>query len=201
MFRVLETPWKITNGLCSVLIYPYVRILFMFNGIPWGRGWRFFGVPIIQKHRKSKMAFGSGLQFRSSIRSNPLGPNRPIILSTWQEYAVIEVGKNFAMSGGTLCAFERITIGDNVGLGCNSTIVDTDFHPLDPENRLTSHTEIKTAKVVIEDNVFIGMNCLILKGVTIGRGSVIGAGSVVAHDVPENVIVAGNPAKFVRKIK
>ncbi|HAV78803.1 MAG TPA: hypothetical protein DCX53_15745, partial [Anaerolineae bacterium] len=55
----------------------------------------------------------------------------------------------------------------------------------------------KSAPVTIEDDVFIGMNCLILKGVIIGRGSVVGGGSVVTKDVPANVVVAGNPARVI----
>jgi len=57
------------------------------------------------------------------------------------------------------------------------------------------------APVVIEDEVFIGTSCLILKGVTIGRRSVIGAGSVVSKCIPAGVIAAGNPAKVVRELK
>jgi acetyltransferase-like isoleucine patch superfamily enzyme len=84
-------------------------------------------------------------------------------------------------------------------VGANSVIVDTDFHPISPEDRILNPNEGKTADVIIEDDVFIGMNCLILKGVTIGRGSLIGAGSVVIKDVPPGMIVAGNPAEPVRK--
>ena len=58
----------------------------------------------------------------------------------------------------------------------------------------------KCAPVVIEDNVFIGARCIILKGVTIGENSVVGAGSVVTKSIPANEIWAGNPAKFIRKI-
>ena len=53
---------------------------------------------------------------------------------------------------------------------------------------------------VIEDDVFIGMNCLILKGVVIGRGSVVGAGSVVTGNIPPGVMGAGNPARVIRAV-
>ena len=104
------------------------------------------------------------------------------------------------MTGGTLCAAERITIGDNVTVGANSTIVDTDFHPIEPESRRLTPQDAKTDPIVIEDDVFIGMNCLVLKGVHIGRGSTVGAGSVVTRDVPPGVIVAGNPARVVQEL-
>lgn len=171
-----------------------------FYGVTWKRDWRFYGAPIIQKHRRSHMSFGPGLHLRSSVRSNPLGPNHPVVLATWKEGSCLEVGANFAMTGGTLCAAERIVIGNNVIVGANTTVVDTDFHPLTPEGRRLDGAAGRSAPIMIEDDVFIGMNCLVLKGVTIGRGSVIGAGSVVANDVPAGVIVAGNPARLVRAL-
>lgn len=197
---MLNTPWKITNRILSWFVYPYIRFFFALNRISWGRGWRFYGTPIIQKHRKSSMSFGAHLQLRSSCNSNPLGPNHPVILCTWEPGAVLAIGDNFAMTGGSICAAEKIAIGSNVSVGANCTIVDTDFHPLDPEFRHQHPQEATTAPVTIEDDVFIGMNCLILKGVTVGRGSVIGAGSVVTKDVPSCVIVAGNPAKVLREV-
>jgi acetyltransferase-like isoleucine patch superfamily enzyme len=188
------------NRLWRWLAYPRVRLLFALNGIPWSRGWQLYGIPIIQKHRRSRMTFGPGLQLRSSLRSNPLAPNRPVVLATWQAGAVLEVGANYAMTGGTICAAERIIIKDNVVVGTNTTIMDTDFHPLDPEQRKLQPSNARTAMILIEDDVFIGMNCLILKGVTIGQGSVVGAGSVVTKDVPPGVVVAGNPARMVREL-
>lgn len=91
-------------------------------------------------------------------------------------------------------------IGDNGVIGANTKIVDTNFHPTDSIQRWAKPSEGRIAEVAIEDNVFIGMNSLVLKGVRIGEGSVIGAGSVVARDVPPGVIVAGNPAVFVREL-
>ena len=198
--RDLETPWKLHNELWRWFVYPKVRLIFAWYHISWGRGWRFYGIPIIQKHRHSLMSFGPGLQLRSSLRSNPLGPTHPVVLATWCRGARLEVGAHFAMTGGTLCAAEHITIGNDVVVGANTMIVDTDFHPLTPDGRRVNSSEGQSAAVVIEDDVFIGMNCLVLKGVTIGRGSVIGAGSVVTRDVRPGVIVAGNPAQLVREL-
>jgi acetyltransferase-like isoleucine patch superfamily enzyme len=112
----------------------------------------------------------------------------------------LEIGDNFAMTGGTICAAEKIVIGNNVAVGANCMIVDTDFHPLDAEGRRQHPQEANTVPIHIEDHVFIGMNCLILKGVTIGCGSVIGAGSVVTRDIPAHVIAAGNPARVIREL-
>ena len=146
------------------------------------------------------MLFGPGLCLRSSTRSNPLAPNHPVVLCTWKAGARIEAGANFAVTGGTLCAAESIAIGDNVTIGANCTIVDTDFHPLRSEDRRLKPQEAKTAPIVIEEEVFIGMTCLVLKGVRIGRGSVVGAGSVVTRDVPAGDIIDGNPARVIREL-
>lgn len=197
----MDAPWKLNNNLLHWLVYPWVRVLFFANGITWKRGWRFYGTPILQKHRESQMQFGDGLQLRSTVRSNPLGASHSVILCTWQAGAVLQVGDNFAMTGGSIIAAERIVIGDNVNVGANTTIMDTDFHPLDAQARRLDSELGKTAPVIIEDDVFIGMNCLILKGVTLGRGSVIGAGSVVTKDVPPYTMAAGNPARVIGNVQ
>ncbi|MBI4762506.1 MAG: acyltransferase [Chloroflexota bacterium] len=201
MFKaIIESPWKLRNNLLRLLVHPWVRVVFLFNGIPWGHHWRFFGVPILQKHRGSQMKFGDGLQLRSTVHSNPLGANHPVVLCTWQAGAILQIGHNFAMTGGSIVAAEKIVIGDNVTVGANTVIMDTDFHSLEAEARRAEVKPVKTAPVTVEDDVFIGMNCLILKGVTLGRGSVIGAGSVVTKDVPPHTIAAGNPARVIGNV-
>lgn len=196
----LDTPWKVWNGIVSWISLPMAHLLFFTNRISWGDNWRFYGLPIIQKHRKSYMHFGTGMRLRSSIRSNPLGVNRPVILATWQAGAVLDIGDNFRMTGGAICAAEKIIIKNNVLIGSNTTIIDTDFHPVDPEYRKLYPNQGKTSPITIEDDVFVGVNCLILKGVTIGMGSVVGAGAVVTKNIPPRVIVAGNPARIIGKI-
>jgi acetyltransferase-like isoleucine patch superfamily enzyme len=177
-----------------------VRLQFALGGVAWGDGWRLYGLPILQKHQYSTMHIGARLNLRSTVRSNPLGPNHPVILSTRRPGASLTIGDDFGMTGGSIVCEERIHIGDRVTVGANTIIADTDFHPLDPIIRQEQPTNGATQPIVIEDDAFIGMNALILKGVTIGRGSVIGAGSVVTRDVPPGVIAAGNPAQIVRKL-
>lgn len=196
--EVLDTPWKAVTEFGAWLCYPRVRLLFWIINLPWDPSWRFYGVPIIQKHRRSVMRLGSGLQLRSSVHSNPLGPAHPVILCTWQAGALLEIGAEFAMTGGSVIAAEHVAIGNRVTVGANCTIADTDFHPRIPAERERQPGGGMTIPVEIEDDVFIGMNCLILKGVHIGTGSIVGAGSVVTRDVPPNSIVAGNPAKVIK---
>ena len=113
---------------------------------------------------------------------------------------MLQIGADFSMTGGSLVAEQRIIIGDRVTVGANCIITDSDFHPLEAAHHRTISLDGATAPVIIEDGVFIGMHCLILKGVTLGAGSVIGAGSVVARDVPPGVIAAGNPARVIREL-
>jgi len=107
------------------------------------------------------------------------------------------------MSGTTICAARSVIIGDRCVIGANATIVDTDFHSIDPLDR-ASQVDADLAscrEVLIGDDVFIGGGSYILKGVRIGNGAVIGAGSVVTKDVPPLAIVAGNPARVVGTVQ
>lgn len=101
------------------------------------------------------------------------------------------------MSGCTICAAQRVTIGDGCLLGADVFIADTDFHPVEPEDRRRRTDGVRMAPVEIGDNVFIGARAMVLKGVRIGDNAVVGAGSVVTTDVPANAIAAGVPAHVV----
>jgi acetyltransferase-like isoleucine patch superfamily enzyme len=102
------------------------------------------------------------------------------------------------LTAAVICAADEIVIGDNVLCGSNVTIVDADWHGLDPAARLGGTG--KTAPVHIEDDVFLGLGVIVLKGVTIGRGSVVGAGSVVTQSIPAGCVAAGNPARVIRPV-
>jgi len=195
--EVLDAPWKAYNHLRRVLSLPWIRLGFALAGVRWGRRWRIFGMPILQRHRGSRISLGDRLELRSTPRSNPLRPFQPVVLSTRRRGAVIVIGDDCGATGAVLVADERIEIGDRVLLGANVLITDTDFHPIDAELRRRSPHEGAHAPVVIEDDVFIGTQAVILKGVRIGRGAVVGAGAVVTRQVPAGAIVAGNPARVV----
>jgi len=197
---VLDQPWRITNELRRITSLPYIRFMFTLYGIKWGKGWRILGMPIIQRHGSSTITLGDRLTLRSWRTSNPLTPTHPVVLATRNPGAVIQIGDDCGFTGTTLVAAESIQIGHRVQVGANSVIVDTDFHPTQVEERARDFLNGQHAPIIIEDDVFIGMQSLILKGVTIGRGSVVGAGSVVTKNVPAGVVVAGNPARIVKEL-
>jgi acetyltransferase-like isoleucine patch superfamily enzyme len=123
------------------------------------------------------------------------GVNLSIILQPRESESIIQIGQRTAiMNGCEIIACSSIVIGADCRIGPHTLIYDADFHGLAPEVR----NELgKTAKVRLEDNVWIGSRSIILKGVTIEKDSVVAAGSVVTKNVIAGSIVAGNPARQV----
>lgn len=125
----------------------------------------------------------------------------------------ILIGNNVFMNYNSFIgSMEAVTIGNDVIIATNVRIFDNNNHPTSPTQReMMSHNdfygELWTWKyaehkpVVIGDNVWIGEFSAILKGVTIGKGSIVASHSVVTKDVPPYVIVAGNPARVVKKLE
>lgn len=121
--------------------------------------------------------------------------------------ARIQIGDNCDLNGVAITGYQSVVIGNRVQIGAAGLITDSDLHPIDMDNRRKQMLgepfpidQVAKAAVVIEDDVWIGFNVLILKGVRIGRGAIVGAGSVVTKDVPAFCVVAGNPAKVIKAI-
>lgn len=126
----------------------------------------------------------------------------PVTLTADKPGAVIEVGKNTRLNGCTIHAWKYVKIGADCLVGANTCIMDSNGHSSDDSDWMRRHiTQDTPEDIIIEDHVWIGMNCTVLKGIRIGRGSIIAAGSVVVKDVPEFSVVGGNPAKVLRTIK
>ncbi len=178
------------------------RPIFKMNGIRMGKGVKLIGWPFIFRFPGSEIKIGNSCIIRSNFWSNLIGLyQRTIIIA--KKGGKISIGENVGISGATIYAWKHIEIGDNTLIGANCKLLDSDLHPIDPNERMkTDYADcVKTAPIVIGKNCFIGCNSLILKGVNIGDNSTIGAGSVVTKNIPANVIAAGNPAKVIRKLE
>ena len=201
--KIIDIPWRVQGEIRRRLAFPYLRVMFAAHGISWGRNWKVHGKPIINRYRNSTIDLGDGIVLRSWIASTLEVPIHPVVISTLKESALIRVGRDCEFTGASVVASERIVIGDRVKVGAHTTIVDMDYvHAMEAHGRLSDSFSIERADtkgrpVTIQNDVFIGMNCLILKGVSIGTGSVIGAGSVVSQHVPPYTMVGGNPARVI----
>ena len=133
---------------------------------------------------------------------------------SFQPDGQVRIGDWCVFASVVLMCEDSITIGNHVAIGWNSYVLDADFHPMEPVERLMDTFSISplgvaaglprpvvpTGPVVIEDDVWIGPGCMIFKGVHIGAGSFIEPGSVLTVDVPPGSRVVGNPAKVVGQV-
>ncbi len=168
------------------------RFILTLKGIKLGKNNIFIGMPLFFRFPLSSITIGNNCTFRSDKVSNKIGVNRGCIISTHSNHAQILIGEGCGLSGVSVGAYQSITIGKNVLCGANCLITDFDWHasiyPSEPK------------PVIIHDNVWLGVNTVILKGVEIGRNSIIGANSVVVKSIPANAVAAGNPCKVIKYI-
>ena len=187
------------NSRVSTLFIQCVLLLKR-KKIIWGRGTKIFGGIIINLNNSKPIQIGDNCKFVSHSRFNMVGVNKKVSISVGKN-AVLKIGKSCGFTGTSIVANNSIIIGDYCNFGGNTFIWDTDFHPLDFEDRRIHRIEkIKTKPIIIGDDVFVGANSIILKGVNLGNRAIVGAGSVVTKNIPAEEVWAGNPAKFIRKI-
>lgn len=150
-----------------------------------GQGVRCLGRPRIENF--GRMEIGDGTLLRSV--------NVPVELATG-DGAELFIGKDVRLNYGvSIGVVQSVRLGDRVRVGPYVMIIDSEFHDLyDRDKRATPRP------IVIEDDVWIGAKASVLPGVHIGRGSVVGTAAVVTADVPAFTIVAGVPAREVKKL-
>lgn len=169
-------------------------------GIRFGVGCRFYGLPLFRRLPASRITVGDHCQFRSAVWSNFAGLNHPCVIATLAEGATIRIGNDCGFSATAIGAACSVIIGNRVMVGANSSISDTDWHHTDPKKRAEGVAGA-SSPVVIEDDVWLGANVTVLKGVTIGAGSVIAANSVVTKSIPPGVMAGGIPARPLKNIQ
>lgn len=147
---------------------------------------------------KGNIKIGNNFMMTNDGGINPISSNLKGSFYT-EENAFVNIGDNVGMSATRLWISKGLTIGNNVKIGACTLLIDTDTHPIDYNIRRTSNEGTKASPIKIEDDVWIGAHCIILKGVTIGARSIIGAGSVVTKDIPCDCIAVGNPCKIIKQ--
>lgn len=188
--RICYAPWAMID-----------RAIFLFHHTKCGKGLEAVGSVFVRN--KGTIIIGAGVRIRSGRYANPIGCGNKTILRAFRN-ACIRIGDHVKMSNCTICSQEHIEIGNETMLGGGVRIFDTDFHALNPYIRMELIDVIEhpcTKAVMIGKRCFIGADSIILKGSNIGDNSVIGAGSIVSGCIPPNEVWAGNPARFIRKLK
>lgn len=185
----------------------FIRTLFLYleylmNRIKYHKCIRFRGFAVIHAFPGSRISFSK--DGRCNVFSHPFSnmlglSQRTIIIA--KNGGTINIGSHVCMSGCTIYSMDSIVVGARTDIGAGCKIIDNDFHPLPygQRNPIEQLDKVKKRPVVIGEGCFIGANAIILKGTTLGRNVVVGAGSVVCGSFPDNVIIAGNPARIIKE--
>lgn len=182
--------WDVVYSFVTTII---CKLRLSLGGGSYGNNLRARGIMTIRRFQCSSIIIGDRCTFNSSSRFNARGINHHCILETGKPGALLKIGNHCGFSGCSIVADKEVIIGDHVMVGANTCIGDRDDHP----DRLGTTPQ----PVHIGNNVFIGMHCIVMKGVTIGENSIIGAGSIVTKDIPANCIAAGVPCKVIKYIE
>lgn len=146
---------------------------------------------------KGKISVGSNVNI--GVINSPLFYNSYAYIEARNKNSSLKFGNNIHINNGfSIVSEKNITIYDNVLIGFNCHIIDSNFHNLNIDKRL--ETDPNPKEVIIKENVFIGNNVTILKGVSLGENLVVANGAVVTKSFPANVVVGGVPAKIVSEL-
>lgn len=183
----------------SIKLYPRInRMILKAHGVVFGKN---IQIPskVLWLIRGARITIGDNFYLSSGNGVNPIASNLQADVYV-EPGATLTIGNNVGMSSTRLWIHESARIGNNVKIGGCVLITDTDAHPMDYMARRSSNEGTKSAPVVIEDDVWVGAHCIILKGVTIGARSIIGAGSVVTNSIPVDCVAAGNPCRVIKSL-
>lgn len=158
------------------------------------------GLPEIEIGEGGSIQIGSGVTLNSDRRNYHASMHSPVRLVVSRPGAFIQIGDESRIHGSCLHARKSIVLGKRCLVAANSQILDSNGHDTcipDVENRIRTTDEPRG--IVLEDDVWLGLGCIVLPGVTIGRGTIVAAGSVVSRDLPSFAICGGVPAKVIKR--
>ena len=201
-FIVYKSFRKVWNRIMHAIDSLFTHVILLGNGVTYSAIIT-KGIPYVMVSRGAKgITLGKNFAMNNGVKANPIGCYERCTLFV-SPNAGITIGDNVGISQAALIAVDSdITIGNNVKIGGGTQLLTSDFHSLDFIKRRSYNDEKEriSAPIIIEEDVFIGTHCIVLKGITVGARSVIGAGSVVTQSIPSDEIWGGNPAKFIRKV-
>jgi len=144
---------------------------------------------------------GKSTVINSGFQHNPIG-GQEFMSIVVKSGGLLEIKNNVGISNSAIYCTQKIIIDEDVIIGGDCKIYDTDFHSIYLKDRLARpEVGAKSSPVKINKGAFIGTGTIILKGVEIGENTIIGAGSIVSKNIPANEIWGGNPIAFIKKIK
>ncbi len=181
----LREPTLALKALCALLRGRWYAFRYG-SRLRAGKNFRCYGKLALRG--SGKVVVGDDVVFSANLRHVYLGVS--------SSAAEIRLGDKVWLNGTSISCSDRVTIGNRALVG-RVDLIDHEFH--DPRD-LTRKRAIRSAPIVLEDDTWVGNDCLILKGVTIGRYSVIGARTVVRKSLPSRVVAIGNPAQIVKRL-
>ncbi len=141
----------------------------------------------IKTHERSTLYLGENAHFKLNGRFTMHGHSSIMV----HKDALLEIGNNTYLNGGSIDCSYGITIGNNCAIADGARIMDNSWH--------IANSPISRCKISIGNKVWIATNAMILPGVTIGDGAIVAAGAVVTKNVPSKCMVAGVPAEVIKE--
>lgn len=175
--------------------YSIKAAYYRMRGVCIGKNSFISGFPYIHICRGGQIRIGSNVTIHSKKKYNTL-ISEPVTMSIIERGGVLELQDGCGISGCKIVCSKHISIGKYTIIGPDTVLYDCKPHAYSPKNGWIGSHSGDGAPIIIGERCYIGMRCIILKGVTIGNNCVIAAGALINRDVPPGHFAQGNPAVY-----